>query len=379
MPQKRRTGRTFNWIVKLSKFCNLRCRYCYEWDGLDDPARLDLDRLFEFMDSFAREEGQTGDCHNFIWHGGEPLALPLDYLESFLERQRAFARTFEMRHGSITNAIQTNLFSIKPHHLELLRSNNFLVGVSFDGIGGVRVDRNDRETEQRIAVNMQTARKAGLKFGAITVVGCHNIDRVPDLYSFFRSINCPIRFLPIYRDHLASRYAPWRASQDAVFNALIDLYRDWIADENRVPVHPFAAWLDVSLAFLAGTRKKAADRSKVAIIDTDRTVYSVSQAYDSDAAIGRAGESTETNLMIAARIAKSSQATLPPICNGCAFRNYCIGQFAETARPETEPFCGVDYRAVAEITRSIASDRQLAHAAAEVADALKSHSARVPD
>ena len=23
-----------NWVVKVSKLCNLRCRYCYEWNEL---------------------------------------------------------------------------------------------------------------------------------------------------------------------------------------------------------------------------------------------------------------------------------------------------------------------------------------------------------
>ena len=30
------------WVIKASKLCNLRCRYCYEWDELGDPARLSL-------------------------------------------------------------------------------------------------------------------------------------------------------------------------------------------------------------------------------------------------------------------------------------------------------------------------------------------------
>lgn len=33
---------TMSWTVKVSKLCNLRCRYCYEWEGLANPARISL-------------------------------------------------------------------------------------------------------------------------------------------------------------------------------------------------------------------------------------------------------------------------------------------------------------------------------------------------
>jgi uncharacterized protein len=28
------------WVVKLSKLCNMRCSYCYEWNELGNPARM---------------------------------------------------------------------------------------------------------------------------------------------------------------------------------------------------------------------------------------------------------------------------------------------------------------------------------------------------
>ena len=33
---------TINWVVKASKLCNLRCRYCYEWNELAKPDRISL-------------------------------------------------------------------------------------------------------------------------------------------------------------------------------------------------------------------------------------------------------------------------------------------------------------------------------------------------
>ena len=47
------------WHVKASTLCNLRCRYCYEWDRLADRTRLALDQWQRAID-IAR---QTGAAH----------------------------------------------------------------------------------------------------------------------------------------------------------------------------------------------------------------------------------------------------------------------------------------------------------------------------
>ena len=76
--------RHMEWIIKPSTFCNLRCRYCYEWHGLDDPSRMPLGRWRRIADAIARYhlllEARSGEevRTRVIWHGGEPPALPVD-------------------------------------------------------------------------------------------------------------------------------------------------------------------------------------------------------------------------------------------------------------------------------------------------------------
>src|SRR5207248_986987 len=35
--------RLMEWEIKVSKLCNLRCKYCYEFDELGDPRRISID------------------------------------------------------------------------------------------------------------------------------------------------------------------------------------------------------------------------------------------------------------------------------------------------------------------------------------------------
>jgi MoaA/NifB/PqqE/SkfB family radical SAM enzyme len=35
-------ARHIEWEIKVTKLCNLRCAYCYEYEELGDPRRLSL-------------------------------------------------------------------------------------------------------------------------------------------------------------------------------------------------------------------------------------------------------------------------------------------------------------------------------------------------
>src|SRR5580658_3229476 len=102
----------FVFVVKLSKFCNLRCAYCYEHRELhvrDVMQEETLRRLFADIDTFGRYLSALGiqPKFSFVWHGGEPLLLPPEYFGRVVELQQANIREFAYR-----NSVQTNLFGI---------------------------------------------------------------------------------------------------------------------------------------------------------------------------------------------------------------------------------------------------------------------------
>src|SRR5688500_17284131 len=73
-------------VVKVSKFCNLRCTYCYEMKELGDRTRMavgDLATMFRHFADYAAS--RPGLRIWFIWHGGEPLLQsPSFYREVFV-------------------------------------------------------------------------------------------------------------------------------------------------------------------------------------------------------------------------------------------------------------------------------------------------------
>ena len=126
------------FVVKVSKLCNLRCRYCYEFSKLSDSSKISLDQLTKFftcLDEYYRNLPYDVRIR-FVWHGGEPLLVPPDYYwHAFELQQQIFSRSIEVQ-----NSVQTNLTRLDEPRLRLLRDGFDTVGVSIDLFGDLRVD-----------------------------------------------------------------------------------------------------------------------------------------------------------------------------------------------------------------------------------------------
>src|SRR5262249_8551333 len=114
------------WVIKPSTFCNLRCRYCYEWRGLGDRTRMPLDTWLRVAQAICHyhglqeERSQTDLATRIIWHGGEPLALPPDYFEALLREQQAAVSNAGIPPDRIVTCVQTNLTLLSDSALDLI-------------------------------------------------------------------------------------------------------------------------------------------------------------------------------------------------------------------------------------------------------------------
>src|SRR5688500_12783013 len=83
------TNGAIDFVIKISKYCNLRCSYCYEFEELGQRRRMGLDELRAFFTNVRDTVIQSGRSRiHFVWHGGEPLLVPLEYYERIGDIQR---------------------------------------------------------------------------------------------------------------------------------------------------------------------------------------------------------------------------------------------------------------------------------------------------
>lgn len=171
-------------VLQASPFCNIDCRYCY-LPQRSETARMSpavQDRIFEEV----LGSPLTEDPIVFLWHLGEPLALPPAYYEE------AFARCARInaRYGrTYSHSFQTNATLIDADWIALIREHRVGVGVSVDGPAFIhdrqRVNRAGRGTHAAVMRGIAQLQEAGIGFSAITVLTSFTLDHIDELYRFY--------------------------------------------------------------------------------------------------------------------------------------------------------------------------------------------------
>ena len=119
-------------IKPTGAVCNLRCGYCYYLDKKElYPGQKKFLLSNELLEKFTRQYLQSQTMYEvvFTWHGGEPLLRDIGFYRKALALQRAYGRGMR-----IANSIQTNGTLLTDEWCRFLKENNFLVGISIDGI-----------------------------------------------------------------------------------------------------------------------------------------------------------------------------------------------------------------------------------------------------
>jgi uncharacterized protein len=324
------------WVIKASKLCNLRCRYCYEWNELGDPARLSLadwEKIFRAIkrsnELQARRLG-VGVQTQIVWHGGEPLLLPDDYLRAVLALQKDILGGGALAYGTYSNAIQTNLYKLSDDKLAILQEGGFHVGVSMDLLGGTRLTAGGRQTEDRVAENMDRLARAGIAFGAITVLAGHTAKHLRTIYDFMESLNISFRVLPLFAAPLNTTGAAFAISNEEMVAALNDLFLHWLERDFSIAVAPLKRYLQTALLQNSGLESTAWRRREhgdgVMIVNTDGSLYQVIDAYEEGKALGNLRFQPIEEILASEAYAASldrAEAVEAAHCTGCAFHNTC--------------------------------------------------------
>ncbi len=164
-------------IVKGTRLCNLRCKYCHDW-------RVGRDQVMPFEVMLPLISGALQDSAHqsveFIWHGGETTLLPISFYEKAVFLQSRFRRAAQ----TVRNTIQTNGTRLTSEWISFFRANQFAVGISLDGPpelnDHVRVHPSGRGSSTEIRRGMDLLREGGVPFSVLMVIDEDSLDMGPD-------------------------------------------------------------------------------------------------------------------------------------------------------------------------------------------------------
>ena len=198
---KLRRPNAFNVMVKpIGSVCNLNCTYCYylEKENLF-PGNKDFRLSEELLENFIKQyiEAQQVPVVSFIWQGGEPTLLGIDYFKKVIEFEKKYSAG-----KTIENAFQTNGTKLNDNWCKFFADNNILVGISIDGEehnhDHYRKTKAGGPSFKMAIKGVELLHKNKVEFNTLSVVNDYNVHFASETYRFLKKIGSGfMQFLPV--------------------------------------------------------------------------------------------------------------------------------------------------------------------------------------
>ena len=348
--QQPRIGQPFSIVAKpAGAKCNLDCTYCFylEKDGLYPDAKVRVmadDVLERYISGFIHS--QPGDVVSFVWQGGEPTLLGVNYYRRVLKLQKKYAGN-----KTIENAFQTNGVLLDDEWCKLFKDGNFLVGLSVDGPEDLhdacRVNKGGAGTFKQVMRGLEYLLKHDVAFNTLTILHSDNADDPLRTYRFLKTIGSRfLQFIPIVeRISVAASHgglslvsptytatatiSNWSLTAGQYGNFLVSIFDEWVRhDVGRVFVQLFDSTLSFWLGYGAESCIFQKTCGRGVALEHNGDLYSCDHYVYPDYRLGNIMESGFDELVFGSRqlqFGQDKEETLPSQCLSCEVLPLCNG------------------------------------------------------
>ena len=191
----------FNIITKpTGPICNLDCTYCFylEKEKLypqNKNWRMNENILEEYIKQYI--SAQAVNEITFVWQGGEPTLLGVEFFQKAVELQIKYANG-----KTVFNSFQTNGILLNDEWGKFLSENNFLVGISIDGPKEIhnkfRKLKGGQDSFDQVMKGILLLKKYNVEFNTLSCVHRDNSYKALEIYNFLKEIDSRfMQFIPI--------------------------------------------------------------------------------------------------------------------------------------------------------------------------------------
>jgi uncharacterized protein len=247
-------GQGIHVVAKpIGPACNLNCEYCFY---LEKQALFPAGEKYRMPDRVlnafiaAYISSQPTPVVEFVWQGGEPTLLGIDFFRRLVDLQKPFAKQ-----KTITNSLQTNGTLLTDQWCQFLKKHNFMVGISLDGPKEIhdryRKDRKDNGTFSQVMHGLKLLQKHKVEYNVLACVARDTAKRPHDVYRFFKEEGVEfIQFTPVVerlsdvqgapsglrlagpaaldRKDPQGDVTPWSVIPEEYGDFLIAVYEEWV-------------------------------------------------------------------------------------------------------------------------------------------------------
>lgn len=205
-----------NILTMPTDACNLKCVYCFHGDDHSNQTTMSLETVEKIIKLTESKYRRI----NFLWHGGEPLIMGLDFYKDVLKiQQKATCK--------IQNSMQSNLTLMTPDLADFFCENEFKLSGSFDGVCNSTLRGND----EKILRGRQLIIDRKKKCGFIMVLSKANVHTLIDSYNYFKSINTNYS-LNLYVDSRGNENPSLKLEKEETIAYLKEFFLFWANDKD---------------------------------------------------------------------------------------------------------------------------------------------------
>ena len=344
--QKLTGPRAFNIMMKpAGSLCNLGCAYCYYLDKAEIYGGREPRMSLEMLETAVRGYIEANDVPEvtFIWHGGEPMVLGLDFYRKAMEFQQRYAGG-----KTIRNTLQTNGTLITREWARFFREHGFLLGVSLDGPQDIhdkfRRDKGGAPTFDKVMHGIELLSAEGVPFNTMSTVNAACEGRGLEVYRFLKGIGSRyLQFMPVV-EHVLRGPRPWIVDPDtpgAVLarwsvsdvgfgRFLCDIFDEWVRqDVGACFVNLFDTTLAGWCGVPPGTCAYADTCGDNAILEHNGDLYPCDHFVYPKYRLGNIREHSIAELMDSEKMVQfglAKRTALPRRCRACEYVQLCHGE-----------------------------------------------------
>lgn len=224
--------KNLNLLMIPTDYCNMHCRYCFFNKDIHSSNFMKDDILQHLMKITL----PYYDRVSFIWHGGEPLSLGIDFYRKVIELQNEYTSKYPVH---VSNSIQSNFTLLTPQMVDFFHKHNFGLSTSFDGV------KNEltRGSSNEILNGINLCFQRGIHCGAIMIASKLNIDTLIDSYDYFKSKHIGFRVNPYLGNN-----KELKLDYSLFAEKMIELFDYWAIDSNtNIGISSFIEMIDYVL------------------------------------------------------------------------------------------------------------------------------------
>jgi uncharacterized protein len=336
-------------IKPVSAICNLDCPYCFYLDREADPyrslpaRRMNLDTLDRLVDTYMFYSYPNSI---FAFQGGEPTLAGLTFFERLVQLQQQYGRAGQI----ISNSLQTNAVLLDQNWCDLLRSYNWLLGVSLDGPQEVhdayRYNKEGHGSWSRVMRSVELLQCNKVEFNVLCVLSQANVDRPQDLYKFYRALGVDsLQFIPLAEFDSAGRLLPFSISASQYGRFLCELFDVWWPERRNVRIRFFDNTAEALAGMNPGTCTMHESCDSYVVVEYNGDLYPCDFFVEECWKLGNITQDSWSEIARRARRFQfgSKKSIAHAECDACEFNSICHGGCPKYRRAPRGRFEDLDY------------------------------------